>query len=134
MQRLRRLIGIPAAQPVSVVLEWYGPSTLCSVRYCAILYVTYTQQALPAPLWIGYHSGPLGTAASHQYTVTCMTDPILIRVAEAAKLLSVSKSTAYQLAAAGVIPTVRIGRAVRVPLSELRAWVRRQHGQEDARG
>lgn len=40
--------------------------------------------------------------------------PILLRMTEAAKLLSISRSTMYQLVAQGALPVVRIGRSVRV--------------------
>lgn len=41
--------------------------------------------------------------------------PILLRGQEAARLLSVSRSTVYQLIAAGEVPVVRLGGMVRVP-------------------
>lgn len=44
---------------------------------------------------------------------------LLIRPAEVAAMLSISRSSAYQLIAAGTIPSVRIGRMVRVPLAEV---------------
>lgn len=45
--------------------------------------------------------------------------PILLRVAEAARLLSVSRSTMYQLVARGELQVVRIGSSVRIPRSKL---------------
>ena len=50
-------------------------------------------------------------------------DRELLRVSEAAERLSLSRSHAYAMVAAGVLPTVRIGRAVRVPARALSAWV-----------
>lgn len=44
---------------------------------------------------------------------------LLLRVTEAARLLGVSRTTLYQLIAAGEIPVVRIGRSVRIVRSEL---------------
>jgi excisionase family DNA binding protein len=41
--------------------------------------------------------------------------PLLLTVTRAAALLGVSRSTLYQLVAAGRVPVVRLGRAVRVP-------------------
>lgn len=52
-----------------------------------------------------------------------MNDPLLLRVSEAARLLSVSRGTAYQLVAARAIPTVRIGRSVRIPRKQLEQWI-----------
>jgi excisionase family DNA binding protein len=49
--------------------------------------------------------------------------PLLLRVPEAARLLSVSRSTLYQLVAAGEVPVVRVGRSVRVVRRELERWV-----------
>jgi excisionase family DNA binding protein len=45
--------------------------------------------------------------------------PLLLSVTRAAELLGVSRSTLYQLVAAGRVPVVRLGRAVRVPRRDL---------------
>ena len=47
------------------------------------------------------------------------TGPLLLSVAQAAELLGVSRSTPYQLVAAGRVPVVRLGRTVRVPRREV---------------
>lgn len=49
----------------------------------------------------------------------------LLTIPQAAELLKVSRSFAYQLAQQGAIPTVRIGRVVRIPAAGLENWVRR---------
>jgi excisionase family DNA binding protein len=54
------------------------------------------------------------------------SEKLLLRVAEAAELLGVSRAKAYQMAASGAIPTVRLGRATRVPTAALRRWVDEQ--------
>ncbi len=52
-------------------------------------------------------------------------DPsLLLRAEEAAKLLSLGRSTVFAMLAAGELPVVRIGRAVRIPRRELEVWVR----------
>ena len=51
--------------------------------------------------------------------------PLLLRVEEAARLLSVGRSKAYELIAAGELESVTIGRSRRVPLDALRAFVAR---------
>lgn len=51
--------------------------------------------------------------------------PALLRPEEAGHLLSIGRSKIYQLMAAGEIPTVRIGKSVRVPRAGLLAWVER---------
>jgi excisionase family DNA binding protein len=40
--------------------------------------------------------------------------PLLLRIPDAARLLSVSRSTMYQLVARGQVPVLRIGRSVRI--------------------
>ncbi len=50
-------------------------------------------------------------------------EPLLLRVADAAARLAIGRSTFYELLRSGEIPTVRIGRSVRVPVAALRAWV-----------
>ena len=48
---------------------------------------------------------------------------LLIRPVEAFEMIGVSRSTGYALISAGEIPSVRIGRSVRVPVEQLQAWV-----------
>jgi len=50
-------------------------------------------------------------------------EPLLLRISEAARLLTVSRSTMYQLVARGEVPAVRIGRSVRVSRRELERMV-----------
>jgi len=44
-------------------------------------------------------------------------------VSEAARRLSLGRATAYRLVQTGELPSVRIGRAVRVPAQALDTWV-----------
>ena len=53
-------------------------------------------------------------------------DRLLVRIPEAAERLGLSRSTLYELIGAGELRVIRYGRAVRVPVSELAAWVERQ--------
>lgn len=53
-------------------------------------------------------------------------DVLLLRIGEAAKLLGICRSQAYLLVNAGTIPSVRIGRSVRVPKAALEEWIRSQ--------
>ena len=50
-------------------------------------------------------------------------DKLLYRPAEAAELLGVGRSKVYALLATGEIPSVRVGKSVRVPAAALRRWV-----------
>jgi excisionase family DNA binding protein len=54
------------------------------------------------------------------------TSKLLLRAEEVAAKLSVGRATAYEMMAGGVLPTVKIGRSVRVPLRALEAWVEEQ--------
>jgi excisionase family DNA binding protein len=58
-----------------------------------------------------------------------MTDRVLLRVDEAAQLLSLGRSTLYAMAAAGTIPTVRVGRSLRIPRGELNRWIEQRTEQ-----
>ncbi len=51
---------------------------------------------------------------------------ILLTAKEAGRLLSLSPQLIYQMAASGVLPTLRIprGRSVRIPRDELLSWVK----------
>jgi excisionase family DNA binding protein len=55
-----------------------------------------------------------------------MTDRLLYRPAEAADAIGVSRARAYELIAEGVIPSIKIGASIRVPVEALRAWIDRQ--------
>lgn len=61
-------------------------------------------------------------------------DDIILTVAEAAKLLRISRAFAYQLVAESQLPCLRFGRRVLIPLSALdrfiadRSYVGRQAG------
>lgn len=59
--------------------------------------------------------------------------PLAVGVVEAGRLVGVGRTKAYELARQGVWPTIRIGRAVRVPLEGLETWLRaRTDGGEPA--
>ncbi len=61
--------------------------------------------------------------------------PMLLRASEVGTLLGLGRSTIFELLAAGELPTVRIGRAVRVPRQALEDWVRQRtvRSREEAR-
>lgn len=54
------------------------------------------------------------------------TERFALRPAEAADAIGVSRSKAYELIAAGELPSIRVGGCVRVPVVALRAWIDRQ--------
>lgn len=55
-----------------------------------------------------------------------VVEPLLVRVEEAARILSLSRSTIYEMMDAGELPSVRRGAARRIPVAALRDWVARQ--------
>src|SRR5690349_10212058 len=59
-----------------------------------------------------------------------MTDEALWSVSDLAKFLKMSKSWVYQSSAAGLIPCVRIGAALRFEPEAIRNWLR---GESSAR-
>ena len=58
------------------------------------------------------------------------TEPLLLRINEAAQALGVGRSTIYELTAAGELTTVHIGRAVRIPMRSIRSYSERLEGEQ----
>jgi excisionase family DNA binding protein len=56
-------------------------------------------------------------------SATPQVEPLLVRVEEAARILSLSRSTIYELLDRGELPSVRCGAARRIPLAALHTWV-----------
>ena len=54
------------------------------------------------------------------------TTRLLYRPAEAADAIGISRAKIYALIAAGVIPSVRVGQSIRVPVKALVDWIDRQ--------
>lgn len=50
-------------------------------------------------------------------------DRLLVRPAEVAEILGLGRTKVCELLASGALPSVRIGKSVRVPLDELRYWI-----------
>jgi excisionase family DNA binding protein len=57
---------------------------------------------------------------------------MLLRPAEAAEAIGVSRSRMYELLASGELPSIRVGRTVRVPVAALQAWIAERLKQNDA--
>jgi len=53
-------------------------------------------------------------------------EKLLLRPTEAAEVISLGRSKIYDLIAKGIIPSIRIGKSVRVPADGLREWVKAQ--------
>jgi excisionase family DNA binding protein len=52
-----------------------------------------------------------------------MATALLLRVEEAAEMLGIGRSKAYAMVLTGELPSVKIGRCRRVPLSAVHAWI-----------
>lgn len=55
--------------------------------------------------------------------------PVLLHADEAAALLGLGRSTVYRLLQSGELPSIRVGRAVRVPRASLARWIAAQTGE-----
>jgi excisionase family DNA binding protein len=55
-----------------------------------------------------------------------------ITVEQMARYLQIGRTSAYELARTKGFPTVKVGRAIRIPREELNAWLFR-HGNENRR-
>ena len=59
-------------------------------------------------------------------------EKLAVSVVEAARLISVSKSTAYALIEQGLLPAVRVGeKRLIVPVKSLQAWLEQQCQNEN---
>lgn len=57
-------------------------------------------------------------------TMTMTGEPAaLLTIEEAARLLRISRGKAYSMAAVGDLPTVKMGRSVRIRRDRLEAWL-----------
>ena len=54
---------------------------------------------------------------------------LLLRIPEAAETLGLGRTKIYELIAIGELPTIRVGRAVRISVSTLQKWVEEREQQ-----
>ncbi len=57
-----------------------------------------------------------------------------LKVPEVAEMLQIARSRAYELVGSGEIPSVRIGRSLRVSRKELERWLDERRQPEAGRG
>ncbi len=62
------------------------------------------------------------------------TNVHLLTVPEAARLLRIGRNLAYELVARGELPSVRLGRVIRVPRAALDAWLETESTRPAPRG
>lgn len=55
---------------------------------------------------------------------------LLVKVAEAADQLALSRSKVYELIAAGDIAVIKIGKSARIEMRELERFIARMRGEE----
>lgn len=58
-------------------------------------------------------------------------DKILLKPMEAAETLGLGRTRIYEMLACGELPSVRIGRSIRVPVAALNKWVEEKQGESD---
>lgn len=68
---------------------------------------------------------PFDRPAKSEPPVQLPGDPISVRVAEAIRLTGIGRSKLYELIASGDIETIKVGRCTLIPMTSLRALVRR---------
>jgi excisionase family DNA binding protein len=61
------------------------------------------------------------------------SEHLLLRADEVARRLSLGRATVYLMMASGELPTLRKGRAVRVPARALEQWIKEQTVSGSAR-
>lgn len=59
-----------------------------------------------------------------------MTEPLLLRVEDVARALSLGRSKVYELIAARELPSITIGAARRIPAAALHAWIAERVGRD----
>jgi len=53
-------------------------------------------------------------------------EPLLLKVEEAARMLSLSRTTVYELMESGQLPSIKCGTARRIPRAALDEWIAQQ--------
>lgn len=59
---------------------------------------------------------------------------LLYSVSEAGHAIGVSRNRAYELVRTGQLPSIRIGKTLRVPVSALQDWIAQQLHEQINRG
>jgi excisionase family DNA binding protein len=59
---------------------------------------------------------------------------LLLRISEVAETLGIGRTKIYEMIATGELPTVHVGRAVRISVTALQKWVEQREQQNNAQG
>jgi excisionase family DNA binding protein len=66
-----------------------------------------------------------------ELSVATPNERLLLTVPEMCELCHIKKTLGWKLVQTGEIPSIKLGRLVRVPRAELEAWIARQAAGED---
>jgi len=61
-------------------------------------------------------------------------EKLLLKPKEAAEAVGVGRTLFYRLVKAGLIPSCRVGKSIRIPVAALRAWADAQVSVQSAAG
>jgi excisionase family DNA binding protein len=62
-----------------------------------------------------------------------MPQRLLLRIPEVMTMLGLGRTKIYELIGSGDLPVIRVGKAVRIPVTVLEKWVEeRQHQDKDS--
>lgn len=53
-------------------------------------------------------------------------EKLLLKPMEVAEILSIGKTTIYELLKTGEIPSIRIGRSIRIPAKAIEEWIEKE--------
>ena len=56
---------------------------------------------------------------------------LLLKPDEVAQSLKIGRSRVYELISSQLLPSIRIGRSIRVPVDALNDWVKKQQEQQE---
>ena len=67
--------------------------------------------------------GPILSGSGGPVATGFPAEPLLLRIEQVANMLSLGRSKTYELIQRGELPSVHLGRCVRVPSAALRRWL-----------
>lgn len=68
---------------------------------------------------------------SQPVPATQLPEQLLLRPTEVARVLGIGRSTVYELIHAGELPTIHVGRAVRISRRAVEAWIEQRTAAEE---
>jgi len=89
----------------------------------------------PKVAFPGRRGGGAGEPAAHPVPPPVAPNverPLLIDSREVSRLIGLGRTKTFQLMASGELPTIRLGRCVRVPRVALEAWIADRTSSRDS--